>query len=74
LEQLGQRAADRARSTQAAQQAATWIGGGEYTGLKSYPAPLLEALNRRAQVTGAVRGQSAWDALLDSFRGTQPLL
>lgn len=74
LEQLGQRAANRAGSTNAAQQAATWVGGGEYTGLKSYPAPLLAALNRRAHVTGAVRGQSPWEALLDAFRGTQPLL
>lgn len=74
LEQLGQRAANRAGSTQAAQQAATWIGGGKYTGLKSFPAPLLEVLNRRAHVTGAVRGQSPLEALLDAFRGKQPLL
>jgi hypothetical protein len=52
----------------------TWLGGGDYTNLKSYPAPLLEALNRRAHVTGTVRGQSAWDALLDAFRGKEPLL
>lgn len=74
LEQLGRRAADRAGSTNAAQQAATWIGGGGYTGLKSFPAPLLEVLNRRAHVTGSVRGQTPWEALLDAFRGTQPLL
>lgn len=74
LEGVGQRAATRAKSPQAAQQAATWVGGGDYTNLKSYPAPLLEALNRRAHVTGAVRGQSAWDALLDAFSGRKPLL
>ncbi|MBR0741171.1 hypothetical protein JQ581_29990 [Bradyrhizobium liaoningense] len=74
LEQLGARAAKRAGSTNAAQQAATWVGGGDYTGLKSYPAPLLSALNRRAHVTAQVRGTSPWDALLDAFRGTEPLL
>lgn len=75
LEGLGQRAANRAGSSQAAQQAATWIGGGDYTGLKSHPAPLLEVLNRRAHVTGMVRGQDPYQALLDAFRtGGQPLL
>jgi hypothetical protein len=74
LEQVGQRAANRAGMPQASQQAATWVGGGDYTKLKSYPAPLMEVLNRRAHVTGSVRGQSAWDALLDAFSGKQPLL
>ena len=73
LEQLGGRAAQRAGRPQAAQQAATWVGGGDYTNLKSYPAPLLEALNRRAQVTGAVRGQTAQQALEDAFRGIEAL-
>ena len=74
LEKVGQRASDRAGASQAAQQAATWVGGGEYTGLKSYPAPLMEALNRRAHVTGAVRGISAEQALKEAFTGKKPLL
>jgi hypothetical protein len=70
--------------TQAGQQAATWIGGGSpsaqfpvkggYTGLKSYPAPFLEALNRRAQVTAQVRGISPEQAMTEAFSGVRPLL
>ena len=74
LEQLGGRAAQRAGTAQAPQQAATWIGGGEYTGLKSFPAPLLAVINRRAHVTGMVRGQQPHEALLDFISGKQPLL
>jgi len=74
LESIGQRAADRAGAPQAAQQAATWVGGGKYTGLKSYPAPLMEALNRRAHVTGAVRDISPEQALREAFSGKAPLL
>lgn len=74
LESVGARAAQRAGTAQAPQQAATWVGGGDYTGLKSYPAPLLEALNRRAQVTGKVRGVTAQQALEDAFTGKMPLL
>jgi hypothetical protein len=74
LEQLGGRAAQRAGTAQAPQQAATWIGGGEYTGLKSFPAPLLAVINRRAHVTAMVRGQQPHEALLDFISGRQPLL
>ena len=74
LESVGHRAADRAKTSQAPQQAATWVGGGEYTGLKSYPAPLLEALNRRAQVTAQVYGITPEQALRDAFTGRRALL
>jgi len=74
LESVGHRAADRAKTSQAPQQAATWVGGGEYTGLKSYPAPLLEALNRRAQVTAQVYGITPEQALHDAFTGRRALL
>jgi hypothetical protein len=37
---------------------ATWIGGGPYTGLKTAADPSLHVLNRRAHVTGMVRGIS----------------
>jgi hypothetical protein len=74
LEGVGQRAADRAGTAQAPQQAATWVGGGKYTGLKSYPAPLQEAINRRAHVTAQVRGISPMQALEDAFKGKAPLL
>ena len=74
MEDVGQRAATRAKAPQAAQQAATWVGGGDYTGLKSFPAPLMEVLNRRAHVTGAVRGISAEQALHEAFSGKRPLL
>ena len=80
LEGIGQRATDRARlpngnpATQAGQQAVTWIGGGKYTGLKSYPAPFVEALNRRAQVTAQVRGISPEQAMTEAFSGKRPLL
>jgi hypothetical protein len=74
LEGVGQRAANRAGTAQAPQQAATWVGGGDYTGLKSYPAPLQEAINRRAHVTAQVYGISPMQALVDAFKGKQPLL
>jgi len=74
LESVGQRAANRAGTPQAPQQAATWVGGGDYTGLKSYPAPLQEAINRRAHVTGQVYGVSPMQALTDAFTGKRPLL
>ena len=41
---------------------------------KEAPAPLLEPLNRRAHVTGMVRGQNALQALIDAFSGKAPLL
>jgi hypothetical protein len=59
---------------QAMQQGATWIGGGEYTGLKSQPIPLADILNRRVHVTAAVRGQTPWDAWVDHVTGRRPLL
>lgn len=71
LEDIGARAAQRAGTAQAPQQAATWVGGGEYTKLKSYPAPLPEALNRRVQVTAAVRGISPEQALHEAFTGVR---
>lgn len=84
LESVGQRAADRAETAQGPQQAATWIGGGTpselfpnkggYTGLKSYPAPLMEVLNRRAHVTGMIYGETAEEALYKAFTGQRPLL
>jgi hypothetical protein len=74
LEDVGARAAKRAGTPQAPQQAATWVGGGEYTGLKSYPAPLAAAINRRAHVTAKVRGQTPEQALEDAFTGKMPLL
>jgi hypothetical protein len=74
LEDIGARAAKRAGTPQAPQQAATWVGGGEYTGLKSYPAPLAAAINRRAHVTGKVRGISPEQALEEAFRGKRPFL
>jgi hypothetical protein len=84
LEGVGQRAATRAGAPQAGQQAATWVGGGipspqfpqkgGYTNLKSYPAPLMEVINRRAHVTGMVRGQTPYEALVDAFTGKNPLL
>ena len=74
LEDVGARAAKRAGTAQAPQQAATWVGGGEYTGLKSYPAPLAEAINRRAHVTAKVRGITPEQALEDAFTGKMPLL
>lgn len=74
LEGVGQRAADRAGTAQAPQQAATWVGGGEYTNLKSYPAPLMEALNRRAQVTAKVYGITPEQAIHDAFSGKRALL
>lgn len=84
LESVGQRASDRAGTSQAPQQAATWVGGGipsaqfpdkgGYTGLKSFPAPLMEVINRRAHVTGMVRGISAEQALREAFSGKRPLL
>jgi hypothetical protein len=74
LESVGQRAADRAGTSQAPQQAATWVGGGDYTKLKSFPAPLMEVINRRAHVTGMVRGISAEQALHEAFTGKRPLL
>jgi hypothetical protein len=46
----------------------------EYTGLKSYPAPLQEVINRRAHIAGMVRGISAEQALREAFTGVRPLL
>lgn len=74
LEQLGGRAAERAGLPQAMQQGATWIGGGPYTKLKSTPIPLADVLNRRAQVTGMVRGIPALDAWLEHITGKRALL
>jgi hypothetical protein len=84
LEDVGRRAAERAGTAQAPQQAATWVGGGipspdfpkkgGYTGLKSFPAPLQEVINRRAHVTAMVRGISPEQALHDAFTGRAPLL
>jgi len=73
LEALGGRAAQRAGTSQAAQQAATWIGGGQYTKLKSFPAPLLAVLNRRAHVTAMIEGKAPDQALIDAFSGKAPL-
>ena len=56
LEQLGEKAASRSGVPQAAQQAATWIGGGAYTKLKSIPIPLLNEINRRIHVTAKING------------------
>jgi hypothetical protein len=74
LEGLGGRAAQRANMPQAMQQGATWIGGAGYTGLKSQPIPLVDVLNRRAQVTGAVRGISPEQAWVDHVTGRRALL
>jgi len=74
LEDVGARAAKRAGTPQAPQQAATWVGGGEYTGLKSYPAPLATAINRRAHVTAKVHDISPEQALEEAFRGKRPFL
>jgi hypothetical protein len=74
LEQLGAHAAHRAGTPQAMQQAATWVGGGPYTGLKSIPTPLATELNRRAQVTAMVRGITPAQAWIDHITGRQALL
>jgi hypothetical protein len=73
LEGLGARAAGRAGSSQAAQQAATWIGGGKYTGLKSNPVPFMEALSRRIAVTAKVRGHTPEKVWHDMITGKDPL-
>jgi hypothetical protein len=74
LERLGGRAAQRAGVPQAQQQAATWVGGGEYTGLKSIPVPLAVELNRRAWVTAKVRGITPEQAWAEHVTGRRPLL
>jgi len=74
LENLGAKAAERAGTAQAPQQAATWVGGGEYTGLKSFPAPFMEALNRRIQVTARVRGERPEETWSKAITGRAPLL
>jgi hypothetical protein len=74
LENLGARAAERAGMPQAMQQGATWIGGAPYTALKSQPIPLVDVLNRRAQVTAAVRGETPWEAWIAHVSGQRPLL
>jgi hypothetical protein len=74
LEGLGARAAQRARTPQAPQQAATWVGGGEYTGLKSEPIPLAEVLNRRIWVTSKVTGRTPEQVWTDHVTGRAPLM
>jgi hypothetical protein len=74
LEGLGQQAATRAGVPQAAQQGATWIGGGPYTQLKSIPIPLQDEINRRIHVTAAVRGEKPEDTLTKMIRGQLPFL
>lgn len=74
LERLGERAAQRARMPQAMQQGATWIGGADYTGLKSAPIPLVDVLNKRISVTAAVRGETPEKVWRDHVTGKAPLL
>lgn len=72
LEELGQKAANRAKVPQAQQQAGTWIGGGKYTGLKSVPVPFLEEFNRRALVTAMVTGKHPDEVMSDFYQGRHP--
>ena len=74
LEGLGGRAASRAGVPQASQQARTWIGGGEYTGLKSVPLPVQAELQRRIMVTAKVYGMNPSDVYSGFMRGEVRLL
>ena len=62
LEGLGTRVAGNMGLLPAQRQAATWIGGGAKTGLKSPPVPLLSELNRRINVTSEILGMKPVDA------------
>jgi hypothetical protein len=73
LEQLGEKAASRSGVPQAAQQAATWIGGGAYTKLKSIPIPLLNEINRRIHVTAKINGVAPDVLWRDVLRGKEIL-
>jgi hypothetical protein len=74
LELIGQKASKQMGLPNASRQALTWVGGGSVTGLKSHPAPLMEVMNRRAWVTGQVRGITPGEAMDRAIRGEQPLL
>lgn len=73
LERLGERAADRMGIPNAAHQALVWVGGGKYTGLKSPPVPMLQALNERLWITSQIRGIGMDEALRRMVRGEEAL-
>ena len=74
IEGAGSRVAGRMGMSPAQRQAATWVGGGEYTGLVSPPVPALRAFEDRVLVTSRVRGQSPTQVLEDFIREGRPLL
>jgi hypothetical protein len=71
-EDAGAEVARRMGITPAQRQAGTWIGYGETTGLKSPPAPLLDVLQHRINVTAQIRGQHPEQVITDFLLNGTP--
>jgi len=73
LEQLGQRAADRLRRSQAEQQPASGLVAASIPSWCRSRFRWAEALNRRVQVTSMVTSKTPWQVWVDHITGKAPL-